>query len=102
MCLSLRIFIQLCNHLVVVFHLLSFVLSLLNEMLIDYRDKLVISLIQHLWGHLRHIWLVEQEPISMFTLKNREITIEKGPKCLKFFLACHFLLDVVRCVYQVV
>ena len=98
----LRIFIQLCDHLVVISALLSFLGGLLDEVLVDDRDKLIVSLIQHLWCHLRHVWLVQQEPVRVLAFEDGEVAVEKGAVRLEFILAGDLLLDVVRCVDQVV
>ena len=98
----LRIFIQLCDHLVVISALLPFLGGLLDEVLVDDRDKLIVSLIKHLRCHLRHVWLVQQEPVRVLAFEDGEVAVEKGAVCLEFILAGDLLLDVVRRVDQVV
>ena len=98
----LRIFVQLCDHLVIISALLSFPGSLLDEVLIDDRDELVVSLVQHLRCHLRHVRLVQQKPVRVLAFEDGEVAVEEGAVSLKFILAGDLLLDVVRCVDQVV
>ena len=98
----LCIFIQLCDHLVVISALLPFLGGLLDEVLVDDRDKLIVSLIKHLRCHLRHVWLVQQEPVRVLAFEDGEVAVEKGAVRLEFILAGDLLLDVVRCVDQVV
>ena len=101
MSFSLSVFIQLSHHFVVI-SLLSFLVFLLDEMLIDDCHKLVVPLMKHLRWDYSHIWLIQEKPIRVLALEYREVAIEKGPVRLKCLLTCHFLLDVVCSVNQVV
>lgn len=99
--LSLRVFIQLRNHLVVVLTL-PLVVGLLNKVLVDDSDELLVAAVEGLRGDVGHLRLVEEQPVGVLALKNREIAVEEGTVGLKHFLTGDFLLDVVGGVDQVV
>ena len=96
----LSFFIQCCYHLVVV-SLLRLLDILLDKVLKDDPIELLIALVKHLGRNGAHVWLVQEEPVSVLPLEDGEVRVEEGAERLELRLIRHLLLAVVRCVDQV-
>ena len=82
MCLSLSVFVELIDHLIIV-SLLTPLLSLLHKVFVDDLHELLVPLIEHLWCHLENIRLVEQEPVRVLAFEYSEVRVKKGAIRLK-------------------
>lgn len=93
----LGLFIQGRDHLVVV-PALSLLCRCLDEVILDDPVELLVPIVDDLGRDRGHVRLVEQEPVGVLALENREIRVEKGSESFKSLIIRHFLLAVVSCV----
>ena len=96
------VFVQLADYGVVVSLAFALPCILINEVVIDDLDEVLEALVDDVRRDGGHVGLVEQQPVRVLPLEDREVRVEEGPVALEVLLRGDRLLDVVGRVDQVV
>lgn len=99
--LALGLLVEQADHFVVVPLALALVF-LDDELLVDDPHQLLEAVAHELRRDLAKVGLVEQEPVRVLALEDRELVVEEGPMRLEGFVARHLPLHVVCRVNQVI
>ena len=96
------VLVQLADYGVVVSLAFALPCVLVYEVVIDDLDKILEALVDDVRRDGGHVGLVEQQPVRVLPLEDREVGVEERPVALEVLLRGHRLLDVVCCIDQMV